>query len=90
MSTVLALRTIIADIDLSDAGGNRCGGILLAEQLAEKNRRIPIILISHTPSYYFPSKDSPEFRKMREELCIHSILDRLEASFHEDLIKALR
>ena len=66
------------------------GGIFLAGQLAEKKRRIPIILISHDPWYYLPPKDSPEFRKMQEDYCIHSILDRNDPSFYEELVKSLR
>jgi hypothetical protein len=84
-----SLRAIIADINLSEAGGNRLGGIDLAKQLAESKWRIPIILISHDPWGYLP-KNSPELGKIREEYCIHSILDRNDPSFYEELIKSLR
>ncbi len=84
------LRAIIADINLSEAGGDMRGGIFLAEQLAKMKWRIPIILISHDPWYYLPPKDSPELRKMQEDYCIHSILDRNEPSFYDELVKSLR
>lgn len=85
-----ALRAIIADIDLGDAGGDRSGGILLAERLAEMKWRIPIILISYDPLYYFPSKDSPKLRKLQKDCCVHSILDRNDSSFLDELVKSLR
>ena len=51
---------IVADIDLSEAGGDACGGILLAERLAAKGMRIPIILISYNAQLFLPAKGSPE------------------------------
>lgn len=84
------LRAIIADINLSEAGGNLRGGILLAEQLAQMKWRIPIILISHDPWYYLPPKDSSNLRDMQEDYCIHSILDRNDPSFYNELVKSLR
>ena len=84
------LRAIIADINLSEAGGDLRGGIFLAKQLAEMKRRIPIILISHDPWYYLPPKGSHELSKMQEDYCIHSILDRNDPSFYDALVKSLR
>ena len=84
------LRVIIADINLSEAGGHVCGGIRLAERLAEMKWRIPIILISADPWYYLPCKDSTELRKMQEDYCVHSILDRNDPLCYDELVKSLR
>ncbi len=82
------LRTIVSDINLSEAGGSRDGGIRLAEKL--EGRKIPIILISHDPWYYLPVKDSQKFKKMQEDLNIVLILDRNSDTFYEELIPTLK
>ena len=83
------LRAIVADINLSEAGGTRDGGIRLAEKL--KDRQIPIILISEDPWYYLPDKDSQKFKKMQEELSIVSVINRNTSSskFYEELVRTL-
>ncbi len=81
------LRAIVADINLSEAGGSRDGGIRLAENL--RDRKIPIILISYDPWYYLPKGDSPQFKKMQEDLSIVGVLDRNSPTFYEKLIETL-
>jgi len=83
------LRTIIADINLSEAGGRLNGGILLAEDLAGMGRRIPIILISNDPWYYLPPKNSLEFGEMQKRLSIVSVIDRNSNTFYEELVRTL-
>ena len=83
------LRTIIADINLSEAGGRLNGGILLAEDLAGMGRRIPIILISADPWYYLPPKNSLEFGEMQKRLSIVSVIDRNSNTFYEELVRTL-
>ena len=83
------LRAIVADINLSEAGGSIAGGILLAEKL--EGRKIPIILISHDPWYYLPDKDSQQFKKMQEDQSIVSVIDRNKGEeFYEELIRTLK
>jgi signal transduction histidine kinase len=82
------LRIIVADINLSEAGGSLTGGIRLAEKL--EGRKIPIILISHDPWYYLPDKDSQEFKNLQEDLNIVSVLDRNSDTFYDELIKTLK
>jgi len=82
------LRIIVADINLSEAGGSLTGGIRLAEKL--EGRKIPIILISHDPWYYLPEKDSQEFKNLQEDLNIVSVLDRNSDTFYDELIKTLK
>jgi len=84
------LRAIITDINLSEAGGDIRGGIFLAEQLAHMELRIPTILISYDPWYYLPPENSPKFLKMKEDYCLHAILDRNDPSFNDELVKSLR
>ena len=82
------LRTIVADINLSEAGGSLTGGILLATKL--EGRKIPIILISADPWYYLPDKDSQQFKDMQLKLSIDSVIDRNNSTFYKELIKALK
>ncbi|MEI7867222.1 MAG: GAF domain-containing protein [Candidatus Methylumidiphilus sp.] len=81
------LRTIVADINLSEAGGSLTGGILLATKL--EARKIPIILISADPWYYLPDKNSQQFEKMQLMLSIYSVIDRNSPTFYKDLVNAL-
>jgi CheY-like chemotaxis protein len=81
------LRTIVADIDLSESGGSRDGGIRLAEKL--EGRKIPIILISANPWYSLPPKDSEEFKEKLNKLTIVSVIDRNSSTFHEELVMTL-
>lgn len=83
------LRTIVADIDLSEAGGRRNGGILLAEELARLERKIPIVLISADPWAYLPTKDSPRFREMQDTLRVVSVIDRNSETFYKELVETL-
>jgi len=83
------LRIIIADINLSEAGGRLNGGILLAEDLARMDRKIPIILISADPWYYLPPKTSREFGEMQKRLSIVSVIDRNSNTFYEELVRTL-
>ena len=85
-----SLRTIVADINLNEAGGSRTGGILLARKLAEMNRKIPIILISADPWNYLPPMNSPVFRAMQKDLCIFSVIDRNSDAFYNELVKTLQ
>jgi CheY-like chemotaxis protein len=78
------LSAIVADIDLSEAGGDPQGGILLAKGLAEKQIHIPIILVSCTPPEKINGSDRP-----MEGSQVYAILDRNSDSFREDLVKHL-
>jgi CheY-like chemotaxis protein len=78
------VNAIVADIDLSEAGGDLQGGILLAKGLAEREIHIPIILISCTP----PERINGSYRLM-EESHVCAILDRNNPFFRKDLIKHL-
>jgi len=81
---------IIADIDLSEAGGDVRGGIVLAENLQQMGLRIPIILVSYDPWFSLPQSGSSEFRDLKDKLCVFSVLDRNQDSFKEDLIACVR
>ena len=78
-------RAVVADIDLSEGGGDARGGIVLAKRLAMLNQKIPIVLISQTPSVY-----SSELREMQENRCLHSVIDRNTSSFYDKLVEELR
>lgn len=82
------LRIIVADIDLSEAGGSLKGGIDLAENL--KDKKIPIILISANPWYYLPGKDSPKYKAMQDECSIVSVLDRNISDFFGELVTTIK
>ena len=81
---------IVADINLSEAGGDVRGGILLAERLTQKQVQILIVLISYDPWIYLPAKDSLEFRDLANRVRVHSVLDRNSDSFNQELIQCLR
>lgn len=81
---------IVADIDLSEAGGDERGGIRLAERLAQQGSRLPIILISYTPWVFLPPKESPEYRDLTDRLGVGAVLDRNQETFREELIDCLR
>lgn len=83
------LRAIVADINLSEAGGDRAGGILLAEKLEQLHRKIPIILISADPWFYLPPIDSRKFSEMQDRLGIVSVLDRNSSTFYDELVTSL-
>lgn len=84
------IEVIVADIDLSEDGGDIRGGILLAERLAQKQVRIPIVLISIDPWIYLPAKGSRAFQELVDRLCVHSVLDRNSNCFNKELIRCLR
>ena len=83
------LDAIVADIDLSEAGGDACGGILLAEHLAEQAIRIPIILISYNSQLFLPVKGSPEYQEKVSSLGVRAVLDRNSEAFREELVNSL-
>ncbi|KFB74005.1 MAG: Sensor protein TorS [Candidatus Accumulibacter phosphatis] len=83
------LRAIVADINLSEAGGDRTGGILLAEKLEQLHWKIPIILISADPWFYLPPIDSRKFSEMQDRLGIVSVLDRNSSTFYDELVTSL-
>ena len=79
-----SVNAVVADIDLSEAGGDLKGGILLVKGLAEREIHLPIILVSCTP----PEKINGSYESL-EESQVCEILDRNSPSFREDLIKCL-
>jgi DNA-binding NtrC family response regulator len=84
----LAIGAIIADIDLSETGGDSNGGILLAESLVETSPKIPIVLISQTPQFS-PGSAVETADERRHRLGIHAVLDRTDERFREELVAKL-
>lgn len=80
---------IVADIDLSEAGGGARGGIILAERLAATGMQIPIILISYNAQLFLPLKGSPEYNEKVNSLGVRAVLDRNSDTFREELVKSL-
>ncbi len=80
---------IVADIDLSEAGGDARGGIILAERLAAKEMQIPIILISYNAQLSLPVKGSPEYNDRVSGLGVRTLLDRNSDTFREELVNSL-
>lgn len=81
---------VVADIDLSETGGEPDGGIRLARFMSEKGWKIPIILLSHTPWANFPILNSnPDYNAIIKEYNIHSIMDRNDRCFREELLNKL-
>lgn len=86
------LRVIVADVNLSEAGGTRTGGFALAEKLRDMGRRTPIVLISFDPRGYLslPPEDSPGFKQFLDDHGIFAIMDRNRQTHHSELLKTLK
>jgi hypothetical protein len=84
------IRVIVADIELTEKGGEVDGGIKLAKKLSREGWNLPVILISQTPWHYLPKTNSPEFSQVSEKYNIYDILDRNEIGFSEELINKLK
>jgi len=84
------IPAIIADIDLSEAGGEYDGGINLAKMLTEKKLDIPVILISQTPQIHFLNDDNKETLFAIDKYNICAIYDRNKDNFGEILINKLK
>jgi hypothetical protein len=79
-------------IEFGDADGrvSKTLRTIIADiNLAEMERRIPIILISNDPWYYLPPKNSLEFGEMQKRLSIVSVIDRNNKMSYEELLKSL-
>lgn len=83
------VQVVVADIDLSEAGGEPDGGIKLSKRLSEEGWKIPVILISQTPLAHFPAPNNPDYITITHRYNIHSIMDRNDISFREDLTKKI-
>jgi len=83
------ISAVIADIDLSEAGGSEDGGIRLAEQLAERGIRMPIILFSYAPGDHLPPWTARNTER-HSQLGIHAFLDRNSDTFLDDLVEQLK
>lgn len=81
---------VVADIDLSETGGQDRGGIILAEQLAILGTGPPVILISQTPWAFLPSVDESDYEKWRRAINVVAMLDRNDVHFWAKLIDCLR
>ena len=81
---------VIADIDLSETGGDSAGGINLAKDVAEKKMNLPFILISQTPWAFLPKVNSPEYNKFIEKNNICAVLDRNDKKFRDNLIQEIK
>lgn len=79
------VSAVIADINLSETGGDQRGGIILAETLA-REQPVPVILISQTPWHYFPAGGHEAWSA---ENNVHAVLDRTDESFAERLTAEL-
>ena len=79
------VNAVVADVDLSEAGGDLRGGILLVEGLAERKIHVPVILISCTPPENINGSCG-----LIEGSQVRSILDRNDPFFRRDLISLLR
>lgn len=79
------VNAVVADIDLSEAGGDLHGGILLVRGLVERGIHKPIILVSCTPPENINGSHG-----LIEELHVRAILDRNGPFFRRDLMKLLR
>jgi CheY-like chemotaxis protein len=88
-ASVERIGAIIADINLSEGGGQERGGLALAEQLKRLGLKIPIVLISQNPFSTFPSPLSPEYDSTMAQLNVSAVLDRLPNTFDEDLDRVL-
>jgi hypothetical protein len=82
-------RAIVADIELSEAGGDERGGLLLAERLAKEGSRVPVIVISYNVRRWLPAKDSPEYGDTVKRLGVHAVLDRNSERFRQELVDCL-
>jgi len=78
------VNAVVADIDLSEAGGDLQGGILMVKGLAEREIHIPIILISCTP----PVNVDGSYGSIKESQ-VFAILDRNNPFFRKDLMRCL-
>ncbi|MFH1464412.1 MAG: hybrid sensor histidine kinase/response regulator [Pseudomonadota bacterium] len=81
---------IVADLDLSEAGGDKDGGIQLARLLSGSNIRLPYILLSCHPWEALPKRGTPAHSEKLAELNISAVVDRTSETYRGDLIGLLR
>ena len=75
---------VVADINLSETGGDQRGGINLAERLSQ-DRSIPVILISQTPWHYFPRGEQVSRKAWMRAHNVRAVLDRGDEEFANQL-----
>jgi hypothetical protein len=75
---------VVADINLSETGGDQRGGINLAETLAQ-DHLIPVILISQTPWHYFSGLGTDSRRVWMRTHNVRAVLDRGDEDFAAQL-----
>lgn len=85
------LRVIVADLNLEEAGGNRFGGLHLANKVRDMGRRTPVVLVSHHPGYLTPrDENSLDFKQFLDDNGIFAFLNRNRETFFLELVKMVK
>lgn len=83
------IQAVVADIELSEAGGGAEGGIELAKRLAVEEWDTPVFLISQTPNKHV-SPGSERYSEITQNCHIIEIMDRTKEDFRKNLVKKLK